>query len=619
MVGWIPDVTTALTAPTLQQLSACQPVILSASTQDTATITIPALHAVEWIKLTEVNPAEVGALVIRPLVPLIVPTGASSTIEVSIYARFINPQVTGYVKQMKKVHNKEASKKDDKGIDAKATVNVFSRIARAIPIVGEVWSPIADILNVFAGDLSKPTSNQAYTKTIATNENAAFVSGEYFGDPLSMYPNAQMEQSATMYGMETSHMSITDLVKKPMLLQVVALSAGNTTFPLYQDPKECLLLGLVDYVYYASLAHKRWRGSFKYSLYFCCNAFYCTRVRIQFYHGTRVGIANNDDLPHQIVEIKGDTWHDFTVPYQRQFLWSTTDSAMTLPTCPQVNVSLEAPIVGENLPATPTIYCCVFKSAGEDFQFAGLQNVDASLPNKTPEFYRKQVSLVNRFSKTFPPILEGCKFGTEHRFITPETTQTVSDCLKRWSTPHRTTLTGVVRYTYPAFMVPATHTSVAGEPYHWFAALYKYWRGGRRYAFWSGASATSSGISNVNYYNTNPLTYPGNGIIGAMSNPKIEVPWLSEQPFAPTSRLSCAYPGYPDDIFVGTSYPADTNAVVSGADDFVCLHLLWPEITPVPSATARPPAVRPSRTGKITGESLHFSHPLAPARGDTDD
>jgi hypothetical protein len=623
MVGWVPDTTTALTAPDIQQLSCCQPVILSASTQDTATIDIPWLAAIRKIKLSEVAPREIGSLFIRPLVALVSPVGASSTIEVSVYAQFIEPQVDGYIYNAslvkKQASNKnrfspEASTKDSKGIDAKGIVSTVSKVVRTAPIVGGIWGTIADVVNSIAGDLSKPTSNQAHTKVLQQPyENLSLASGESFPTPLSLYPNATMEQQLTMYGMETSHMTLAKIAQKPMLFDLYPLNATTPTYTTQVDPiVSGTLVGNPDYFKYIVYAHSRWRGSMKYSFYFCCNAFYTTRVRISIDYGTSASsISEKDDIPHKIVEIKGDTWHDVTIPFMRQFDWIPTGLATD---APNLTIALEAPIVGENLPLTPTIYLCIFRSAAEDVQFSKLQNAKPVTPFAFRGPPEKQVSLVNRFASAFPPILEGCTFGTESKYITPETTSTASDCLKRWSYATSASVAGITRYTYPCLQTTAANNSYY-EPYHYFARLFKYWRGSRR-------SLHCGTIDNTTInYPTNGVTpstaagFPGYGLDFALvstttTKQAIEVPWYSELPYQNNNRSTVAYPANPNDIYRNGAFASD-EFFVSGGDDFVCMHLLWPintTITDHPQPPAPPTSAdhQPTRTTR-TQESLHFS------------
>lgn len=620
MVGWIPDVTTTLTLPDIQQLSCCQAIILSASTQDTATITIPWLSAVEYLKLTEANPREIGALIVRPLVALVAPVSASSSIEVTMYAQFIEPQVQGYVYltpgSSPPLHHQasqrnrfapEQSIKDEKGIDAKGIVSTVSKVVRQAPIIGGIWSTIADVVNSVAGDLSRPTSNQAFTKTIESQcENLSYCSGEYFGEPLSLYPNAQMEQKLTMYGMETSHMTLATIAQKPMLFDVFPLNATTTTYTTVVDALiSGSSVGNPDYVKYIAWAHARWRGSMKYSLFFCCNAFYTTRVRLSINYGTRTGsIASTEDIPHKIIEIKGDTWHDVTIPYMRQFIWTPTGLTSDAPT---LTIKLECPIVGENLPTTPTIYLSIFRSAAEDIQFSKLQNAAPVTPT-VHERLHKQVSLFNRFEKPFDPILEGSTYGTEIKYIVPETTGTASDCMKRWSLPKTLSVAGINRYSYPAGQTIITGDCY--EPYHYFARLFKYWRGSRRIMH------IGRGLNyNLINYPTNQaaataVLQPGNGMYvidtNANASPNVEVPWYANMPYMNITTLSCAYSANPEDIYftVGGSI-SDANFIVAGGDDFTCFHLLWPIILPASATTTQPPSARTARSP--TNQSLHFS------------
>lgn len=587
LAGWIPDITTSTPSPTVHQLSFCPNVVISASKQDSAIITIPWLAAVDYLRLTEAAPCELGGLFINTLVDLVPPVGATSSLQITVFAKFIDPEVTGYTKQSSNKHrfDSEAAKKDEQGIDAQSIVSSVSKIARKIPIVGDIWNPIADTLNSLSGDLSKPTSNQAYTKTIMNSqENYSFASGEFFGNPISLYPNAKMEQATTMYGMETSHMTVSQLAQRPSLYAGHAFNSVTPTWSVVVDPsiRDPTIPG-PNYFNFVMKAHARWRGSMKYLLYFCCNAFHACKVRISLAYGTRAGIARDEDIPYQIVDIKGDTWHQLTVPYLRQFAWTHQAETILAPT---LTVSLESPITGESLPATPTIFMIVFRAAGEDVQFSRLSNAHAAVPSsevrkaslKVPI---KQTSFQDRFKKTFEPIVQGCQFATEHGFVNSETTLTVSDCLKRFGNAITRTHNGVEYHTLPEQTGGPLGSLL--EPYHYFGTLFKYFRGSRRIVRLSKTSGFWD-VAIIRPYNSYigdaDFLVAGWGVVPfqtALTRDAFEIPWYSSIPYTANDRISVAYPGYPDDVILPSSAPSiDSSYLVCGGDDFVGLHLLWP-------------------------------------------
>lgn len=597
LVGWIPDTTSAVTAPTLQQLSNTPCVVLSASKQDSAVITIPWLSAVDYCRLNEAAPHELGSLFIRPLVQLVAPSGATDSLELTMYAKFIEPTVMGYTKQSSNKHrfNAESAKKDKEGIDAQSIVSSVSKVARSVPIIGDIWSPIADVLNSISGDLSKPTSNQAYTKVLmSSNENYCLAGGEFFGNPFSLYPNAQMEQGKTMYGMETSHMTVSELAQRPSLFDLWTINSvtptWSTVVDIYGGPQ---ILPGTYYNRYVANAHARWRGSMKYLFYFCCNAFHATKVRITLTYGSRVGIARNDDVPYQIVDVKGDTWHAVTVPYMRQFPWTTARDQSNAPT---LSVTLESPITGDHLPATPTVYLVVFRASGEDVQFSRLGN--AYIPALTKNLKErtglhsviKQTSFQERFKKTFDPIVPGCNFTTETGFTNSETTQTVSDCLKRFGNIDPQVHNGIQYYTLPEHLGDG---ATVLEPYHYFACLFRYFRGSRRLVLMERDPSTTRWYGMIiRPQNSGPLdqnfqaagwgiqpyqqSIANGGPYSRTLRDAFEIPWYSTLPYSANTRISVAYPGYPDDVQVPTGSPPMLDFLVAGGDDFVALHLLWP-------------------------------------------
>jgi len=600
IVGWIPGwpgssalpiPNTASTQQDMFILSGCNAVIISASNQDSVKISVPFLSPQEYLDYVDLSPpttdGRIATLFVREMNTL-TSTQANQTasLPINVWAGFDSLEVTGFTSESDK-HNKEASKKASQGLDTKGIVSTASKMLRKAPIIGEGYGIVADLFNSFAGDLSKPTYNTSQTPVMPVyQKEAALCHANTYAEQVSMYPNAYLSQEPTIGGMETSHLTVSKLAQKPMLVSVVACP-GNTSFTMDATPLACgatnvsgtaptnTLIG--DWLANVALPFQYWRGSIKYALHFCVPSFYSFRARVSLNRQSSLPVIDIGDLESTVIDVKGDTWFEFQVPYLYSTLWRTplTDFSGS-DAAPTIKVEIITPIVGSAAPATPIVFVNVFRSGGEDTQFSRLRGVRPNTQNFTSE-----CSLDTVFKSPFKGIISGTTQALEQGWVQPESAHTVSDCIKRRSNHIFNTFPRTSPWSFPPGASNINYATLGGEPFNYFSAMFRFWRGGRiithnqpvnLISLQNDATATTWGDGAVPFFTsaTNQL----------YNNEAMHIPWYSMTPFYPTLGPGQAYDsGYTGDSFV-SYFPTDqfgltsstTQVSIQAADDFMLIY-----------------------------------------------
>jgi len=592
MVGWLPGWDSSAPPPSLQQLSGCNACVLSACTQDSLTITVPYLMPDSWIDTQQGSVSlddRHSTVFIQPLNPLI-PTAVNmpNAVTITVFASFTEIQVAGFRSHMKP--NKEAHDKAKKGIDSTTVISAASRLIKQTP-VGAALGIVADLVSAFTNDLSKPVSQEAPCPTIASySMSPSLCHGLNVAEQISQYPNAEIEQSPIMGGMQTSHMTINELARKPMLFQSYTMTTMASSFSWRVAPSN---IGIAnDWLSHTANAFRYWRGSIKYLVHFCVPAFYSFRVRI-VPTVQLTTIDNYGDLQGVIIDVKGETWYEFVVPYERPYDWSPTIGEFG-PNVPIVYLDRITDIQGSSAPSSPIVYVNVFRAGGEDIQFTGLRGAreasssittsSSSASSGTTYRVQAHVSLEQRFKKPFEGVIKGVNLAIEQKWVMPEMAITVSDCLKRQSN-HLTggNVPGGANSTYPCVYPPGAlninYTTVGREPLNYFGSIFWFWRGGRILSHYN-----AGGLVGLVQQDTSSTTFGDGAAIWFNSasdanykfTEKVQVPYYFSRPWHPISS-----PGHSFTVnYDVTNGPADLSGVsglsgfltLSGADDFVLIH-----------------------------------------------
>jgi hypothetical protein len=173
------------------------------------------------------------------------------------------------------------------------------------------------------------------------------------------------------------------------------------------------------YMAYYSQFYAYWRGSIKFLVRFICSSFTTATVRIThnpYNNVTTDPEAYGGDHVSTIVEIRGDTEYEFTIPYLSREPW-TEMVGWTSPTGPSqvntniiadcVNISIINPAQTADEVGDSSVFYSIYVAAGEDYDvrdYMGFYLRPSRNELPPPLAIRKQ-SLRDRFAKPFAPMV----------------------------------------------------------------------------------------------------------------------------------------------------------------------------------------------------------------------
>jgi hypothetical protein len=199
-----------------------------------------------------------------------------------------------------------------------------------------------------------------------------------------------------------------------------------------------------------------WRGSVKIKMQIFASTFVSTRFAVWLVPQLDViGSGEYDNYIVRIVEVKGDTTIEFTVPFPSPTTWWTTA------TCPY-NIIFRpiAPIVGFDSTVDARFDYAIWMAAGEDFQVCSpykrawvcpttsplpedsdskaltvnpdLKTASKVLSRPLPPGIRRQSAIVSDFAKSFEPIVDKCSYTLDNGYAASDVPVTFNDLLKRY-------------------------------------------------------------------------------------------------------------------------------------------------------------------------------------------
>jgi len=413
-VSWLPFcVTSASINP--YYASGNRPVIISASTQQAATISMPWTAPTTWVNwlnastLDAVEATTIGRVYFHQLVPLTTTsTSITDTVVVQVFASFENPRVAGYLpssstrlrmKDRTKTKSKpmwqqsgkdrfrtptsqEAVAKSSSQTLVSSTIDsTLSPIIKTIGTFGDSIASAATGLfsgGKFLGLFDKPRSLQSTQPVMFDfSKGHAQVDGLLEAQTLGMYQSNKLGSSSNMMGGESSDMPLSALAGVPMLHRIIPFTAANQVDsqtvidPVYYNNS----YSQPDYFFFTAQMFSYWRGSIKYMIQFITTAFTTARFRISVnYVSYSSAVTTTGDVVSRIVDVKGDTITEFTVPYLYQSHWRQVNGHGTISDYLQPRLSIEVleDIIGQSLESDPTVYVLIWRAAGEDIQFQQL-------------------------------------------------------------------------------------------------------------------------------------------------------------------------------------------------------------------------------------------------------
>lgn len=563
MISHIPNHTDMTHANTVYQQSGNRPIVLSPSLQNSCTFDLEWINPYNFFLIP--GTSEIARVFFTPLTPLgTANSNVTDTVDIQVFASFINPEVSGYIAQAQVV--KESISRTERGIAGQT--DLISAVLEKIPIIGNIVENFATIASV----MDKPT-NVAMTNPMEPSFSREMSKGVGLDNTqsLSLHTLAPVNLKYEFLSEDQDSMNILKIAQTPMLNVLHTFQGTLSNVDLLGTP----LGGPVDYFQFVARHFQYWRGSIKYKLYFYTSNFSSCRFRISVLYTNTIPDDNNaGDVISRVVDVRGDTEYEFTVPY----LWPTVYRPLSQSDAlPRIVIQQLIPIVGPSFEEDPQIFLAVWRAAGEDIRFNQLCSYDpnsygAIQTYNQPPIYEAQMDPTMSFKKTFNPIVDGSFFIKEQGAISGEMIVSLHDVVKRYVTGNA--FVGDVAITYP------DKTKLG--PYHSFSRIFKYWRGSRR--------LKAQVKTDANLWYTAVLQNPtmsldaGNGMCFTSSTQwpmlNIEIPWYSSLPFLPTDATSVAHydtHDNPRDPIV-TDHASWILSFVSAGDDFFYGVLIAPQL-----------------------------------------
>jgi len=625
--------------------SACQPVDVSFASQQSATICLPYLNPAPYIDLVKTAPTIpaglIGSVVYSQITPYRVISDVGS-FQLSVWAKFINPIVAGPIaptasaKRTRKVpaHQSDQSSSSSiraspeshntrRYVDPESLVKTTSDalvsgvsngpLSPVIKAVGSGMTFAEDVtkaITSFFGLFDKPTSVKSPSPMMPQfGRDFTLTSGLDSSLRIGQHPTSKLATTG-VFSMETSHITMAKLAQIPMLHHVDFFNSTRSTFDLKLRPKLTLSSAETnytrDYFHYVAASHRMWRGSIKYRIKFVCGQFIKARVQISVRFSGAVDTTGQ--IFTRVIEVNGETETLLSVPFLLNRYWSYYDEADAYEDIPVLQFTLIDSVVGGSTADDPTVDVIIWRAAGEDIQFAGLQRAQYTSPifSEAPEH---QTSLREVFSKPFDSVVCDCKKAMELGYCTDDLSTTVADAMKRY-VGHPNVPTEVsFQYDWldpnNGFAASVALNSVFSEPFWYFKKLFWFWRGDLRFRFISQGDgvdgvmkATLAPLSGSDYNEANGHIYTH-----SKHNPELqlELPYSSCYPYIPNQGGMSTQINFTQltDTQSVLGFKVDTSGstgnYIAASDNYVCGMLAPPPYCDGPA----PPASKKTTNVKI--------------------
>jgi hypothetical protein len=494
---------------------------------------------------------EIGCLWIDLLVALDGTGSSVPDVTVSVFASFDDPEVWGYsppqlvapALEEPKAQGKtalseeaqQAEKAESQSVVGKV-VNTVRSVVKSVETVGSELNSVAGEVMGFANlmGLCKPDTEKPIT-TVFNNPyaNVVHTEGVDLSTAISAGFDAKLDNKVEVCGKDGPSMTILKLAMKPMIIGTFKFNHATAVEDVITNIDVHPMLvwgdgGLPEKIYPSYLAYvaqffQYWRGTIKYRLHFITSAFISARIRIS--HNMTGGALVNvedygGDIPSVVLDIKGDTIFDFSVPFTKavgympvngmqSFLGGVSsfyNSAIT--------ITLVNEVVGPNGVGDQTVNCLIYAAAGEDMRFVRYRAASPGswAPTYLPPLNVKERAEIERERKNrtkttknsplrkknlrepraeglnedFSVPFEGlvpCKQVIEEKMISAETFTTVKELCHRYSEHTFKTDDGIA----DQFDVTPMHFLGEKTPnFYLWSQVFLFWRGSIRYAFLGG-------------------------------------------------------------------------------------------------------------------------------------
>lgn len=553
LASWIPNHSNTSHCANLYQQSGNNPMVISASKQNSLTFTIPwtcPFAYFECFQSALFMGSQIGRLNITEMFPLIAcSTNSTQSAEVSVFARFINVETAAYVTaqaHVKKVKDEGILKSMTGLIDGVTGSSVASEIFTAATSLGKLIG------------FDYPPSMQNTSNLVIAPGQMAHGKGLDTARSISIDPEIRLPHPGYLMGNKNDVISLYDVISTPMLHRTYTITDTTAMDDIIVRPMDASTQ--TDYLSYTSNLFRFWRGSIKYLFQFFTSPMISCRFRITLLYTQPVVATDtitSGDAISKIIDVKGDTDVAMAIPYSWVTYYRHVDLAQDTANYPRIKIQAITDIYSPDDTVTPTIYLAVWRAAGHDFQL---------LQYKAPTRISAQANVAEVFSKDFPMIIGDSEPHIERRFLDVERLITLPDLWKRHGE-------NVLNNSYPSATPTTSHLR------EW-SKIFKHWRGSRRVKTFLSATDTLHAYSLRG--GIAAATLPSNGYILTHSfvapyNESI-VPYYSTQPFVLNEANGAGFQTPLNVTDVVETYTTGETHFLAGGDDFTFGYLYAPPL-----------------------------------------
>jgi hypothetical protein len=619
IVNWLPSnyVNTSLPGdPIVALASINNTILLSASQQDQCTLNIPYFSynphydlsfalAVPWIQprinIAELNPLRTSSASVTDSIPISIWVqmvnihtygilDATSLTKTGSHSNKNGKSpivISGAVKQSAKGRtNKEAQTKDVVGESAKGVVQAVAPLLHSVPIISDI---INFGKNLF-GNLDKPSTDQVVTfMALRQNRGHTHLTGVDYSESLSSFPTYQVSKDV---GIEsTSDMTAVQYCQLPALFYKTSVTTKGVvlTTPVHPNTYANSTRTEVDYLAYMSAYYRFWRGSIKFLVQFVGTPFYSCRFKLSVVYSAGPppgGTGNGTGFMSRIVDVKGDAWTSFTVPYLSQRVWQGVIVDSTgYQSRPYLIIEALTDVQGSSLPADAIYYVNIWRAAGPDYQLSLLQHYSGDMTPLVITGARKESSLQDKWNQPSEGIQTNSHGFKESGLYMADQSSTITDQCKRFVV-HSNTLDAYAA-SFPG-VVDSTMTPLS--PFHLHSTTFLFWRGSRRLKYTNNTTGKAL-LQTLGQAGADT----GDAIVlSNVDNQQVTIPWYSTELVRPTTQATSDYTvgdptNTPSDVAVTGWNSGGATTYIAGGDDF-CYYWIVPpnpkRMIPTPSITS---------------------------------
>jgi hypothetical protein len=605
MITSLPDLATVYECLATQIARSWQkPKIISAQTQDTIVMQFPWMRAERFLPISsllgETPEIVLWTVFVDVLTQLRAAFTAPDSLSVQVTGRLVNvqlvwpitdseskyfrpqskqvtPRVTPPARPRSRVHfNRGAADPVQQASSAISTTS--NSVASTISsVIDAVATPVEDVLGAIQPLASLFSTFLSFDKPELQNTLQRFVqlpSADFtqsdqktWSLPLTLNKNSYLSTEGSKVP-DGGAWTWSRVAMTPALVGVSTFSNSSSPFIYTMVTKATPLA-------FACSNHLMYRSSVRVMLQFFAPTFVSGRILVLYNPSSITPVASVDNNITRIIDVKGDTTVQFTLPWINPTDFLDVDEGGALTNGPgYIQLSVYNDIVTSDSSTDPNIDVAVWMSAAPDCQFS--YPVYQGLYNDAPRRFRPQCDIQQSFTRTFPPFVENCTMYTDQHYCTSEVSDLLTDQLKRFQLSYVPTAVG---QTQPVGYQYTPSESTIGWAIN---NAFVFRRGGVLYRFLRKDKVASPVIQTAYFEGPTAEFVPGSGEAYIQSGNvdatfSIALPWVEEVPYTSQTDYSVRMAVY---AFTTTDTDPDFPTVFCAVrDDFELGWLVAPNLT----------------------------------------